>query len=41
MALIITVIVSLRIAGLVIRPLNDIISVSKEITNGNYPGESS
>jgi len=36
MALIITVIVSLRIAGLVIRPLNDIISVSKEITNGNY-----
>jgi len=30
MALIITVIVSLRIAGLVIRPLNDIISVSKE-----------
>jgi len=41
MALIITVIVSLRIAGLVIRPLNDIISVSKEITTATIPGESS
>ncbi|HHV28186.1 two-component system histidine kinase PnpS [Acetivibrio mesophilus] len=34
--LIIAVIVSLRIAATVIRPLNNIISVSKEITNGNY-----
>jgi len=41
MALIITVIVSLRIAGLVIRPLNDIISVSKEIPTATIPGESS
>lgn len=35
-ALILAVIVSLRIATSVIRPLNDIISVSKEISNGNH-----
>lgn len=35
-ALILTVIVSSKIAESLIRPLNDIIHASKEITNGNY-----
>lgn len=35
-ALILTIIVSSRIAESLIRPLNDIIYASKEITNGNY-----
>lgn len=35
-ALVISVIVSLRIAETVIRPLNDIIHASKEISEGNY-----